>query len=63
MQRDPSADDRRRLLATDVSRLAGLLAAAIGEASQLQVAIPDGIPNCTGELAMWAIQLRGGEPQ
>jgi hypothetical protein len=54
---------RRRLLAIDVSRLAGLLAQAIGEASQLDLSIPNGIPDCTGELASWAMALRGGEPE
>jgi hypothetical protein len=52
-------DERRRLLADDVRRLAGLADFAIGEARLLDAPIPEGVSECVITWRRWysAIQI------
>jgi hypothetical protein len=57
-------DERRRLLADDVRRLAGLADFAVGEAALLEAPIPEGVAECVSIWRNWysAIQVwRHGE--
>jgi hypothetical protein len=67
MRRQDKEEERRRLLADDARRLAGLADFCVGEADHLGADVPEDVARCVaswrhwaGRLAVWA---KGGDAE